>query len=138
MHTYPSKIGLGILSFLIIVYGFVGYAMFKDSIDILSICFYVIVILPAFFILFSIRYIINGSQLLIKVGPFTYQKITIAQITKVKKSRDLMSAAAASTDRLAVYYNAYGYTLISPRRTSEFIAELQFINPKIEVDFNHQ
>ncbi|MGV3458858.1 MAG: PH domain-containing protein [Flavobacterium sp.] len=83
----------------------------------------------------TITYIITEDTLIVGSGIFGKQKIAIADITSVCKSYNPLSAPALSINRLEIKYGQnYDYTLISPVRREEFVAELLKINPNIKVE----
>ena len=79
--------------------------------------------------LYSTRYQIGETQLLIFSGPFRW-RIPLAAISEVKPSRNPLSGPACSLDRLQLKYNTAKFgssktILISPREKSAFLAELK-------------
>ncbi len=85
-----------------------------------------------FYCMFSIRYVIEGNTLRIKCGFFLNEKIDIMKISKITDTDSILSAPAASLDRIAIYLRRqYSPVIISPKNKNEFIEELQSINPDI-------
>ena len=85
-----------------------------------------------FYCMFSIRYIIEDTTLRIKCGFFLNEKVDIMKITKITETNSILSAPAASLDRIAIYLRRqYSPVIISPENKNEFIEELQSINPDI-------
>lgn len=74
---------------------------------------------------FGIKYVIDGDML--KVYSFwgIHEDIKISSITKIERSRCILSSPAASLDRLAIHYNKYDVIYISPRRQEEFLEEIK-------------
>ena len=86
-------------------------------------------------ILFSrTYYIIEGDELLIRLWFFQYPSINIHDIRSVKKSKNPISAPAASLDRLAIRYGKMGFQLISPKDKVGFVRALLAVNPQLETD----
>jgi len=86
-------------------------------------------------ILFSrTYYIIEGDELLIRLWFFQYPSINIHDIRSVKKSKNPISAPAASLDRLAIRHGKMGFQLISPKDKEGFVRALLAVNPQIETD----
>jgi hypothetical protein len=79
------------------------------------------------------RYIIDGSELIIKIGPITERKISIEKIKTISRSYNIISSPANSLKRLKIDY-ASGVVLISPYKEKQFIELLKSINS--EVQFN--
>jgi hypothetical protein len=94
----------------------------------------------AFALLFIIHlisttyYQIEGNGLRIKSGFVINKLIPIDSIRKIQKSNSIFSSPAVSLDRIELMYNKYDSVLISPKRKQEFLAELQKINPAIEIN----
>ncbi len=87
----------------------------------------------------SVHYRIEGNQLLVYVL-FTHKTFPIDNIATIEATNSALSApAAALTGRIAITFNdkkpnrAYNPLIISPVRPSEFIAQLQSVNPEIKV-----
>ncbi|WP_028052050.1 PH domain-containing protein [Carboxydothermus ferrireducens] len=82
---------------------------------------------------FSTGYKIDENFLVIKSGPIK-AKIPIKEITKIYKTRNPVSSAALSLDRLAIVFGKnYDEVIISPVDEDKFINELRKINSKIIV-----
>jgi hypothetical protein len=71
-------------------------------------------------VMLSTAYVIDGDELVIRCGP-TKSSISIASITRIRRSSSPASAPAASLRRLEVHYGRYNEVLISPRDRREFI-----------------
>lgn len=85
-----------------------------------------------FYCLFSTRYIITDNILNIKCGFLINDKIRIMDITKISPSKSIVSAPAASLDRIGIYLNKQRTpVIISPKHKSGFINKLKSINPNI-------
>ena len=80
-------------------------------------------------------YVVTGdNKLKIKCGFLYNREIYIKSIKKVRAVKDHRAWPALSSDRLEISYNRYGQVFISPNRQSEFIKELQEINPRIRIE----
>lgn len=73
----------------------------------------------------GIKYVIDGDVL--KVYSFwgIHEDIKLTSITKIERSRCMLSSPAASLDRLAIHYNKYDVVYISPRRQEEFLEDIK-------------
>jgi hypothetical protein len=71
-----------------------------------------------------------------------FDKIPIADICRIKRSYNPLSAPAASFKRLAVYRTVNGKqklsALISPVREQEFLDTLKAINPSIQISVTNK
>lgn len=132
MKVYKSKIDLWLVLFLGGILGTVTILLFimKSWPGVL------VLLLTSGFIIHLFRttyYQIEAGQLRIRSG-FIYNKIIpITSIRSIRKSNNLLSSPALSFDRIEIKYDQYGWLLISPREQTEFIAELQKVNPQIDV-----
>ena len=136
IKIYKSKIGLELVIPLIIVLGGTSVLMVLESAwPGLVINFAVMVFLWYTFI--NTFYTIRDKHLIVKCGFFVNEAIKIETIKKVTETRNLISSAAASLDRLEILYNKYNSILISPKEKMEFIQHLQKLNPGIEIKFRN-
>lgn len=124
MKVYRTRISLILVAFIVLVsYGPLLF-MPEDGIgpSIVTVTIVVVLILVSFF---GIKYVIEGDVL--KVYSFwgIHEDIKISSITKIERSRCILSSPAASLDRLAVHYNKYDIIYISPRKQEEFIEEIE-------------
>lgn len=75
-------------------------------------------------LLYSITYTLGDKELLIRCGPFR-QRVPLAEIDRVRPSRNPLSSPAASLDRLLIRWNdERKRILISPEERSDFMQEL--------------
>ncbi len=61
-------------------------------------------------------------------------KIDIGKISRIRKTKSLISSPAWSLDRIEIFYNKYDSVIISPKNRKEFIQDLQKINSSIIVE----
>ena len=132
MKVYKSKIGTGILSFIILIIGGTTIPMiyYKMWIGV------IINLLVSLFIwhLFSTTYYaIKENVLIIKSGFLFSESIKIDKIRKISESRNPISSPANSLDRLEIIYEERNSILISPKEKIDFLETLKVINPKIEI-----
>jgi len=78
-------------------------------------------------------YTIEDKELKYQTGPF-YGRLDIMSITKIHRTKSMMSSAALSMDRICIQYEKYNEILISPVRLEEFVRILKKINPNIVVE----
>lgn len=136
MKTYPSKVS----SVLVVILFIVCHAVLIPDLLIGNFTakmpwvalFLSLIFLFVLYLMFTTRYTLNQKNLLIECGPFKYKPIRIDSITLVKKTSNLISAPAASLDRIEVRYGQFNVIMISPKNRDQFIEELLAINPKIE------
>ena len=132
MKTYKSKIGIGLVLILVIIFGSVGYIIANTVYNLPPI-----LVTSAFFVLYlflSTYYTIENEILNVRSGFLINMKINVNSIYKIVKSNSIMSAPAASLDRLKITYQQNQIVVISPKNKQDFVNELKSINTKIEVD----
>ena len=96
-----------------------------------------IIALTLFFIAviwFGTGYYLIGDELVVKVGPVTHTKVKISDLSRICRSRSLMSAPANSLKRLALISGERTLVLISPKDEQDFLAAVRKLNPEIIVD----
>ena len=77
--------------------------------------------------------ITDNLTLRVKCGLFVNMVIDIDSIRKIEFTRSVLSSPALSMDRIEIFYNKFDSVIVSPDKKLEFIAELQSINPTIEI-----
>jgi hypothetical protein len=129
---FPSKkdIWLGLLFWATILICLIPLIFEQDIIAILIL---VPISLFLVWLWFTTGYLIEGEELIIKFGPIK-KKIPISDITKIRKTRNPLSAPALSMDRLEILYGTYRYTLVSPQEKGRFVSCLREINSNIEIE----
>lgn len=87
-----------------------------------------------FKLLHSIKYNVDQNNSLIHISGFIFYNYTvhINSITSISKNKSIVSAPAASFDRISIDTKHKSY-IISPQNQDEFIQLLKQINPSIEV-----
>ena len=85
---------------------------------------------------FGTKYtIVDDRELKIQCGLFHFETVDILNITEIKKTSSLLSAPANSLDRIEIFYNKYGDSVvISPPDKKAFVKTLLAINPKIKTE----
>jgi hypothetical protein len=80
---------------------------------------------------FNTTYKIEKGKLYIKCGFFNYNPVNIGEMKKISKSSNIISAPAASFDRIEITYGKFEELIISPKHKTKFVEDLQKINPGI-------
>ncbi len=95
----------------------------------------VIVVLTAAFILhifFGTDYTITPqNRLKIHCGIIYNKELDIVKIVSIRPTRSIISAPAASLDRLEIRFGKFDSVVVSPKDQEGFISALQKINPEI-------
>ena len=84
------------------------------------------------YFLFSIRYILDEKELKVK-SLFYSRSYPIDMFQRIEYTRNPLSAPAASLDRLELFYSKNDSIIISPKQKEEFVAEMQKLNPNIQI-----
>lgn len=124
MKVYRTRISLVLVAFIVLAsYGPLLFMPEGGIVPyVVAVTIIVVLILLGFF---GIKYVIEDDVL--KVYSFwgIHKDIKISSITKIERSRCILSSPAASLDRLAVHYNKYDVIYISPRKQEEFLEEIK-------------
>ncbi|WP_190810711.1 PH domain-containing protein [Flagellimonas sp. S3867] len=131
MKRYPSKISYGLLLFVLAVIIGTTIPIISQG-NLLGLGINLFTLIFVLYVFFSIYYVIEGNNLVIRVGVLFKWKIEISTIKIVAKSNSWISSPAASLDRLNIIYNKHSSILVSPKDKEGFIKELIRINPQIE------
>ena len=130
--TYNSKVSkaLAILSYGLLFGCFVPAILHDFNIPILLLFLFLQWLITQ--ALFGIAYTIDGHELRVKA--LMYNKVfDIRKIKRISSSHNLLSAPAASVNRLEIKFDNEEKLLISPRREQLFIEQICEINPDVVV-----
>lgn len=137
MKKYYSKIGIGILLFLIIVIGGLSLIMiYQKAWAGLAINIGVSIFIG--YIFSTTYYVIKNRELKVKSGIFVNKTIEIDSIKEISESRNPISSPANSLDRLEIIYNNTNSILISPKDKTGFISHLRDLIPNIIFDLDSE
>lgn len=131
--TYPSKVDTWLFALLAVVVGsmFVGMGISvaqEGWLRVFQGAFVVFGVIGLLvWIVIGTNYTLEGRELVVRSGPFTW-RIEIDEITSVEKPKGFMrarSSPALSMDRLLVSYGNGKRLLISPADKEKFLADLR-------------
>ncbi|SDE84738.1 PH domain-containing protein [Pricia antarctica] len=137
MKKYPSKIGFGLVCFILAV-------VVGSTIPLISPPIWIGLIVNVLLLVFiahlfkTTYYVIDGNSLIIKSSFLVNKKIDINRIRKISETNNPLSAPAASLDRLEIAYDRHGSILISPKDKSGLINHITRLNPQIEVQYKYR
>ncbi len=135
--TYSSKVSYGLLAILFVVFfAPIVINLSSDGLNTkMGIIAFLVVLLFAFIVhmFFKTEHTIDNKKLKIKSGFFSYKPIDIMEIKQIKKSSNIISAPAASFDRIEIRYGKFDEVIISPKEKYAFAAHLKKINPNISL-----
>ena len=133
--AYKSKVDAWLVWLICGVCVLTLWPLMLDTFDALSWAAVSIILLLfaiVIYLLFSIRYIIDGDVLKVKCLGIKCATINIMDITTISRTNTFLSAPAASLDRIAIHTRRHRYpVIISPKNRDKFIADLQSINLEI-------
>ena len=132
--TFKSKIDLLLLLPILAVLVGVGVYMILNGIIAGEIAVGLVLLFVLYTCWDTFYTFTNDNKLKIKSGFFFNQEIYIKSIRKIRPTRNRRASPALSSDRLEISYNRYGRVAVSPTRRSEFIRELQEVNPRIRIE----
>jgi hypothetical protein len=129
---YPSAISWGLW---IPVYALIiGQGIFMaGTVSLAFLFFHFSLAILIYFFVVKIKYELDDEKLVIFMGPIRYKSIDIQTIRKMELSNNPLSSPAASLRRLAIYYNKWGYVLISPKNREAFINDVLERQKKLEI-----
>jgi hypothetical protein len=129
---YPSAISWGLW---IPVYALIiGQGIFMaGTVSWAFLFFHFSLAILIYFFVVRIKYELDDEKLVIFMGPIRYKSIDIQTIRKMELSNNPLSSPAASLRRLAIYYNKWGYVLISPKNREAFINDVLERQKKLEI-----
>ena len=84
-------------------------------------------------LIFNTKYIVAQETLSIKCGFLPVEKYDIRQIASIRSTNTIISAPAASLDRIEIRLTTGKSVVISPADKQKFIEHLLKINPNIAV-----
>jgi len=128
---YKTKIDVGLIAIIAISFGLASFSVVIEE-NYIALGALVLIAFALIALFQSTYYGIEDRNLIIRAGFLINKKIPIENITHIKETRNPISAAALSLDRLQIKHSK-GKTLVSPKLKKEFIAALLAINPKIVV-----
>ncbi len=138
--SYPSKISYPLLITVLIIFfctPIFNFIKSGISFDLVLISSFLIIVFGfVVHIFFGTAYIIEGNKLKVRCGFKSYPPIVINEIKEIRKTNNMISAPAASFDRIAIKYGKFEEIIISPKNKFEFVKHLADINPSIESDVN--
>lgn len=136
-QTYYSKVSFPLVGFIFLVFfGPLIQVGIKQGVDqsfvlvVLGLMVFYGLILH---MLYHTKYVIQGNQLEVFSGFIRFKPIDIHAIKKIEKTSNIISAPAASLDRIEVSYGRFDSLIISPRDKAGFAQALLEINPDITV-----
>lgn len=115
---------IGLVIWIPVLYGFymTGYVSFYEDQSPILFAIFVLVIGFIAWIWFGTYYVCDEESLTIRCGPIR-EIVPYKRIISVKRTRNPLSSAALSLDRIEINYGKI--TMISPANKVAFLAELE-------------
>ena len=136
-QTYYSKVSFPLVGLIfLVIFGPLIQVGIKQGVDqsfvflLLGLVVFYGLILH---MLYNTKYVIQGNQLKVFSGFIRFKPIDIQAIKKIEKTSNIISAPAASLDRIEVSYGRFDSLIISPMDKAGFAQALLEINPDITV-----
>lgn len=81
---------------------------------------------------FATGYWINQSRIVVRSGPLRWT-VKLADVTRIRETRNPLSSAALSLDRLEIRYARFNMIFISPLDKERFLSVMQERCPEAEI-----
>ncbi len=130
--VYPSKVGWRLLIIPVLFLGVGIYYTVNKNLS-RDVAIQTGILLFLILIFYSISYEINERFLIVKTFFWFKAEIPIDSITGIAETSNIISAPAASLDRLEIFYGKFDSVIISPKDKTGFIEHLKSLKPKITV-----
>lgn len=78
-------------------------------------------------VLFGIRYVIDGCMLEVNCCGLSREKYDLRNLTEMKPTHSILSAPAASLDRLELRFGKRRFVIVSPYKKNEFVKHIKTI-----------
>lgn len=101
---------------------------------IINSSIYLIIIIFLGIIWFGTCYYVTQDQLVVKIGPVTHTKVDISAISRISRTKSIVSAPANSLKRLAIESDDGIKVIVSPKDEESFISSIKAVNPNILVE----
>lgn len=114
---------IGLIIWISMIFGLytTGYVTFTKNQSFIPFAIFVLLIGFVAWIWFGTYYVFGDESLIIRCGPIK-EIVPYNKIISVKKTRNPLSSAALSINRIEIRYGKF--TLISPVNRDDFLAEL--------------
>ncbi len=135
MKVYPSRVSVSMTCFITLMMGYTGFVVYQSG-DIVPIIVLVLAFLFVMAIMLTIRYYVDpeSKTLKIKVCGLPSGTVDLTEVKRIYKSKSILSAPAASLQRICLDIKAGPDVLVSPRYQQDFLEEIKKINPEIDID----
>lgn len=135
MKVYSSRVSVFMTCFVMLMMGYTGYVVYKSG-DIVPVIVLALAFLFVLSIMLSIRYYVDAETktLKIKVCGLPSGTVDLTQVKRIYKSNSILSAPAASLNRICIDIKSGPDVLVSPRYQQDFLKEIKKINPDVMIE----
>ncbi|MGN6566776.1 MAG: PH domain-containing protein [Flavipsychrobacter sp.] len=129
--VYRSKIGTLYLAGLCILLIPLLAMLYRE--DYISTGLLTFALVFAIYLYFATLYIIEGDRLIVTIGFLGKRIIPIKDITSIRPTNSLLSAAAFSVKGRLQIEAGKNRIIVAPKNPDAFCADLREINPEIDI-----
>ncbi|MBQ0115513.1 MAG: PH domain-containing protein [Bacteroidales bacterium] len=127
--VYRTKVDLWLIILMVALVVFMVVMMFALPFEWSEVVG-LLLLLFMFVQVFVTSYTIEGDTLTVSFGKVYINRYDIGNLMFIRQSRTLISAPAASIDRLELYFSGTRRpVIVSPKQQREFVVHLLKINP---------
>lgn len=122
-QVYRSKIDSWLLILILVALGIPLTLIVVNEFSVVEFSIILFMLIFTLLLLFGIKYTIEGKVLRVHYAFFYSERINIDEITEIANTHTLLSAPAASLDRIKITYGKK-YVVLSPKDKQKFVKQL--------------
>lgn len=122
-QVYRSKVDSWLLILILVAWGIPLTLIVVNEFSAVKFSIVSFMLIFTLLLLFGIKYTIEGKVLRVHYAFFYSERINIDEITEIANTHTLLSAPAASLDRVKITYGKK-YVILSPKDKQMFVKQL--------------
>ena len=122
-QVYRSKVDSWLLILILVAWGIPLTLIVVNEFSAVKFSIVSFMLIFTLLLLFGIKYTIEGKVLRVHYSFFYSERINIDEITEIANTHTLLSAPAASLDRVKITYGKK-YVILSPKDKQMFVKQL--------------
>lgn len=122
-QVYRSKVDSWLLILILVAWGIPLTLIVVNEFSAVKFSIVSFMLIFTLLLLFGIKYTIEGKVLRVHYSFFYSERINIDEITEIVNTHTLLSAPAASLDRVKITYGKK-YVILSPKDKQMFVKQL--------------
>lgn len=122
-QVYRSKVDSWLLILILVAWGIPLTLIVVNEFSAVKFSIVLFMLIFTLLLLFGIKYTIEGKVLRVHYSFFYSERINIDEITEIANTHTLLSAPAASLDRVKITYGKK-YVILSPKDKQMFVKQL--------------